>query len=230
MGYAAGMMNLPAPASPPAPPTFTPVPNRQLTGWTAAKQKMFIETLTATGSVRLSTEAVGMSHTHVYKLRHMPGGESFARAWDEAVTIAATRVRDVLIDQAIHGVPERVLIGKDTVVERRRFNHRTMIWVLQHHMPDLYPGGSTTHRRSWEERRAQEQEDASERQAEELRARIQRKLDLVQWRELKDIAGDPAKRAAHELLYGPRDWTALKRPGSAEAEAEAHGLGGAPAG
>ena len=168
MGYAEGMTNLPAP------PTFTPVPNRLLTGWTAAKQEIFIETLTATGSVRMSTEAVGMSHCGVYKLRHAPGGESFARAWDAAVTIAATRVRDVLIDQAIHGVPERVLIGKDKVVERRRFNHRTMIRVLQHHMPDLYPGGSTTHRRGWEERRAQEQDDVSEQEAEELRARLLR--------------------------------------------------------
>ena len=213
MGYAVGMTNLPAPASPPAPPTFTPVPRTRVTGWTAAKQRIFIETLTATGSVRLSTEAVGMSHTHVYKLRHVPGGESFARAWDEAVTIAATRVRDVLIDQAIHGVPERVLIGKDKVVERRRFNHRTMIWVLQHHMPDLYPGGSTTYRRGWEERRAQEEANPTEEEREELRARILRKLDLVQKRQMKEIAKDPAKRAAHDLLYGPRDWAALERPG-----------------
>lgn len=150
---------------------FAPVPRKAVLtkGWTAAKQRGFIAALRETGSVRVSAEAVGMSHCGVYKLRHQPGGEGFARAWDEAVAIGARRVRDVLIDQAVHGIPERVVIGRDKVIERRRFNHRTMIWVLQHHMPDDYPGGSTLARRA-----------EPEEPIEAVRARVLARLDAIE--------------------------------------------------
>lgn len=130
---------------------FEPVPrkNNVIRGWTPKKQRGFIAALRASGSVQLSTAEVGMGYEGVYKLRHAPGAEGFARAWDEAVAIGARRVRDVFIDQNIHGIPERVVIGKDIVVERRRFNHRSMMWVLQHHLPHDYPGGSTTQRGGW---------------------------------------------------------------------------------
>ena len=179
---------------------FVPVPRKVVLtkGWTAAKQRDFIAALRETGSVRLSTEAVGMSHCGVYKLRHQPGGQDFARAWDAAVAIGARRVRDVLIDHAIHGIPERVLIGKDTVVERRRFNHRTMIWVLQHHMAELYPGGSTTQRRGWG---AEPEPDI-----ETVRQTILDRIEAMERHRMREIAADPAKRAAWELLNGPRDW------------------------
>lgn len=127
-------------------PKFTPVPRKTVShGWTPDKQRGFIEALAMTGSVRMATEAVGMSHCGVYKLRTAPGGVSFVRAWDAAVSMGAARIRDVLFDHAIHGVPETVVQGGATI-ERRKFNHRTMIWALQHHMPDQYPGGSTLHR------------------------------------------------------------------------------------
>lgn len=193
------------------PPDFTPVPIKTLAGWTPAKQQMFIDSLTATGSVRMATDSVGMSQTHVYKLRTMPGGESFARAWDEAVAIGARRVRDVLIDQAIHGIPERTLLDRDTVVERRRFNHRTMIWVLQHHLPDEFPGGSTTHRRGWKGTRDGEAHPS----VEEVRAEMVREVEALRRPRMRAIAADPEKRAAYELLNGPQDWAALERGGAA---------------
>lgn len=160
--------------SPPDDPllAFAPVPRKNVLtrGWTAAKQRGFIAALRETGSVRIAAEAMGMSHCGVYKLRHQPGGEGFARAWDEAIAVGARRVRDVLIDQAVHGIPERVVIGKDKVIERRRFNHRTMIWVLQHHMPDEYPGGSTLDRAA----------AAPEEPIETVRARVLAQLDAIE--------------------------------------------------
>lgn len=181
---------------------FAPVPrkNTVIRGWTAKKQRGFIAALRESGSVRLATAAVGMSYEGVYKLRHAPGGAGFARAWDEAVGIGARRVRDVFIDQNIHGIPERVVIGKDVVVERRRFNHRSMIWVLQHHLPELYPGASTTHRRGWGGA-AREEPDI-----EEVRQEILAKVAAMERADLRAIAADPAKRAAWEVLHGPRDW------------------------
>jgi hypothetical protein len=134
--------------TPPLLPKFTPVPRKNTVshGWTLDKQRGFIEALAMTGSVRMAAEAVGMSHCGVYKLRNAPGAASFVRAWDAAVSLGAARIRDVLFDHAIHVVPETVVVGKDTRIERRKFNHRTMIWALQHHMPDQYPGGPTLRR------------------------------------------------------------------------------------
>ncbi len=185
---------------------FEPVPRKNVMtrGWTVKKQRGFIAALRESGSVLLATQAVGMGYEGVYKLRHAPGAADFARAWDEAVGIGARRVRDVFIDQNIHGIPERVVIGKDVVVERRRFNHRSMIWVLQHHLPDLYPGGSTTHRRGWGQARHEEAEPS----IEEVREDVLRRVKAIERHWMRAIAADPAKRAAWELLHGPRDWEA----------------------
>ena len=66
---------------------FTPVPLKaRHDGWTPAKQLHFIEQLAATKSVRRACKAVGMSSVTAYALRNKPGAESFAAAWDSAVT------------------------------------------------------------------------------------------------------------------------------------------------
>ena len=191
--------------SPPLVPAFTPVPRKNTVshGWTVAKQRGFIEALAVTGSVRMATEAVGMSHCGVYKLRNAPGAASFVKAWDAAVCLGAARIRDVLFDHAIHGIPETIVTGKDTRIERRRFNHRTMIWALQHHMPDQYPGGSTLAKRDG-------RSDALSPDAiAEARATIERRVAGIRKVKLLALAADPAKRAAWEALHGPVDWAEI---------------------
>lgn len=193
-------------SSPAALPDFTPVPRQTVShGWTVAKQRSFIAALAETGSVRMATEACGMSQSGVYKLRIAPDGGSFARAWDEAVGMGAARIRDVLFDHAIHGIPETVVTGKDTRIERRRFNHRTMIWALQHHMPDQYPGGSKLAARAQRWAKASDPDVA--------RASILTKVAAVRQSKLIAIAHDPAKRAAYDLLNPGHDadWDALAR-------------------
>lgn len=179
------------------------MPRKTVThGWTAQKQRDFIAGLADTGSVRLAAEGVGMSHTGVYKLRHTEGGESFARAWDIAAHMGAKRIRDVLLDHAIHGIPETVIVGKKKI-ERRRFNHRTMIWALQHHLPEEYPGGSTLARKDrqlkpWQKFKTMD----------EVRESILTKLRAIERQSLREIVHDPAKRAAYDLLNGDHghDW------------------------
>ncbi len=118
----------------------------------------------------------------------------------------AARIRDVLFDHAIHGVPETVVVGKDTRIERRRFNHRTMIWALQHHLPDDYPGGGKLP--AGPKRKAWEKELPS---IEAVQAEILKKVDALHRHKIRHIATDPAKRAAWELVHpGDRyDWNAI---------------------
>jgi hypothetical protein len=82
------------PASPPSRrayrrlrvPAFYPVPVRtRRDGWTIERQADFLGMLAETGSVIGTCEAVGMSRKSAYRLRALPGAESFAAAWDAAL-------------------------------------------------------------------------------------------------------------------------------------------------
>jgi hypothetical protein len=60
-------------------PAFYPVPTRtRRDGWTVARQADFLGLLAETGSVIGACEAVGMSRKSAYRLRALPGAESFA--------------------------------------------------------------------------------------------------------------------------------------------------------
>jgi hypothetical protein len=64
-------------------PPFYPVPVRtRRDGWTIERQADFLGLLAECGSVIGACEAVGMSRKSVYRLRALPGAESFAAAWD----------------------------------------------------------------------------------------------------------------------------------------------------
>src|SRR5919112_1371749 len=74
-------------------PPFYPVPTRiRRDGWTVQRQADFVGMLAETGSVIGACEAVGMSRKSAYRLRALPGAESFAAAWDAALGLPARKV------------------------------------------------------------------------------------------------------------------------------------------
>lgn len=84
---------------------FSPVPtgrNRH-DGWTVERQKAFIAALARTGTVSTAVRFVGKSPASAYKLRQRPGAESFAAAWDNALSEARLRAFDTLVDRAMRG-------------------------------------------------------------------------------------------------------------------------------
>ena len=181
---------------------FTPVPRgprgARSDGWTPERQREFIETLAATGSVVAACRGVGLRPPGVYGLRHRPGAESFRAAWDAAVERGTSQVRDILIDHSVNGVPESVWWAGKEVGERRKFNHNTMRWIVER----------------GERGRGQAESDA-EREANEALAKkwvddMLRLLDDDQYDERMRIRHDPAKRAAYDLLRGPVDWDNLE--------------------
>ena len=73
---------------------FTPVPLKaRHDGWTPVRQRRFIHDLAATKSITRACRAVGMSAVTAYALRKRPGAESFAAAWDRAITCNANAGR-----------------------------------------------------------------------------------------------------------------------------------------
>ena len=106
----------------PAPelPEFTPAPTRnQVAGWTAERQRKFIEHLSLTGLVGEAAAVVGLTSRSAYRLRDKAGAESFARAWDAAQSLSATRLTAIAFDRALHGRTERFYRDGELVMERK---------------------------------------------------------------------------------------------------------------
>jgi hypothetical protein len=93
---------------------FTPVPQQRLRadGWTPETQANFIRALEAMGSVGKASKAVGMGRRSAYRLRDRTGAQSFAAAWDRALSMGRIRQFDYAMDRALNGVTTvRILRG-----------------------------------------------------------------------------------------------------------------------
>jgi hypothetical protein len=180
---------------------FTPVPRdprgARSDGWTPERQREFIEMLAATGSVRAACRGVGLQFSGIYRLRHRTGAESFRAAWDAAVERGTSQVRDMLVDHSINGVPETVWWAGKKVGERRKFNHNTMRWIVERG------------ERGRGKAESDEERDRIEALADKWIADLRAAVTRAKRDRLARIEGDPAKRAAYELLNGPVDWEAV---------------------
>jgi hypothetical protein len=193
-------------------PKFTPVPRRtrNADGWTEERQRGFITALAATGSVRRAAEAAGMSYASAYQLRKARGATSFVKAWDTAISTGVSHIYDTLLDHSLNGVPEPIFYAGKEVGERRRFNHKTMTWMIDNRRQGWHAKGAGAGRGFG---RAAGDIDPAE--AARLRAEIKARLDRLHDGLLREaqarraeIAADPDKRAAYEALNGPHDWDA----------------------
>lgn len=198
---------------------------------TPMKQRVFIRVLAETGRVCLAAKAAGNVPGSFYFLRNHARGKSFAEAWDRARDFGTGRVLDVLLDHAINGTPEYIYKGGELVAERRRFNHPMMMWLVAHNYPEKFgvagglmhgaqsgPGGGAAAaarmkrikaewRAEWE---AERRSAARSVDVEAVKAEIVRKARLLDRPRMVEVARNPEKRAAYELLNGEVDWSAFE--------------------
>jgi hypothetical protein len=117
----------------PAPhiPDFDTAPTRKRhAGWTAERQRKFIEHLSLTGSVGEACALVGVASSSAYRLRNKAGAEGFSRAWDAALSLAPTRLSAIAFDRAINGRAERFYKDGELVMERRIPSDHLLTWLL----------------------------------------------------------------------------------------------------
>lgn len=118
-------------APPPTPPDFTPAPTRNRhAGWTAERQRKFIEHLALTGMVGEASALVGFASSSAYRLRDRAGAESFAHAWDAALHLTPTRLSAITFDRAVNGRVERFYKNGELVMERRIPSDHLLTWLL----------------------------------------------------------------------------------------------------
>jgi hypothetical protein len=115
----------------PVPPEFTTAPTRKRhAGWTAERQRRFIEHLSLSGNVGEACAIVGIASSSAYRLKNKAGAESFSRAWDAAVRLAATRLAAIMLDRAVNGRVERHYRNGELVLERRIPSDYLLTWLL----------------------------------------------------------------------------------------------------
>jgi hypothetical protein len=126
---------------------FAPVPRRcnRHDGWTAERQRAFIAALAESGSVSLAAKAVNMAPEGAYMLRRQPGSESFRDAWDQALDHGAEIIDANAIDRATNGVAVPIFHAGEQVGERRVYNERLTMWMLQHRKPRKYGAAKRGH-------------------------------------------------------------------------------------
>ncbi len=113
-----------------SPLAFTPVPCRRHNGWTAERQRAFIDHLGRIGLVAPAARAVGMSRQTAYALRQKPGAESFAAAWDLALEMGLGNAEDHAITRALDGYDVPYFYGGRQCGTIRRFDHRLLLAAL----------------------------------------------------------------------------------------------------
>jgi hypothetical protein len=108
------------------PLAFTPVPNLRPRhdGWSAERQRMFIQALAVMGAVASAARAAGMSVQSAHMLRKRPGADSFAAAWDAALFQGRQRVWDIAMDRALNGVVKPRFYRGRQVGTKRSFDYR----------------------------------------------------------------------------------------------------------
>jgi hypothetical protein len=112
-------------------PDFTPAPTRKRhAGWTADKQRRFIEHLSLTGHVGEACALVGVASSSAYRLKNKPGSESFSGAWDAALRLCPTRLTAIGLDRAINGRVERFYKNGELVMERRMPSDYLLTWFI----------------------------------------------------------------------------------------------------
>ena len=123
---------VPPPVLPqPADMDFTPAPTRKRhAGWTAERQRIFIERLSLTGNVGEACALAGLSSTSFYRLCNRPGADSFVKAMRHARLLAATRGSAIAWDRAVNGRVERFYKNGELMMERRIPSDYLLTWLL----------------------------------------------------------------------------------------------------
>jgi hypothetical protein len=101
---------------------------RRLAGWSAERQRLFLNMLAETGSVHLAASAARLSARSAYHLRTR--SPAFAAAWNAAQQLAVGRLSAVAFDRALNGRVEQVYSEGMLIAEKRVPSDRLLTWLL----------------------------------------------------------------------------------------------------
>jgi hypothetical protein len=105
-----------------------PDTRKRLAGWSAERQRLFLNALAETGSVHLASSAARLSARSAYRLRARSA--AFAAGWDSAILLSVGRLSAIALDRAINGRVEQIFADGMLVGERRVPSDKMLTWLL----------------------------------------------------------------------------------------------------
>lgn len=177
-------------------PTFTPVPRLKdrSNGWKPHIQQRFIEALAETGSVAAACKRVGRSDMGAYQLRRHPDAEEFRAAWDKALDLGVRRIEDHAMDRALYGAEEVVVQNGETIVRRRRYNERLVMFMLRNRAPERFSEGGARGLSAVDNMRLKRLKEAWRQEWEDERRRKRPDIEEVRQEILRKVAAIDAHR------------------------------------
>lgn len=111
---------------------YDPVPLRERhDGWTAARQRLFLQALAETGSVTAAAAEAGVTPRSAYRLRAHPHAHAFAAAWDWALNVATGHLVALAFERAINGMTRQKWKDGALVSETRVPSERMLTFLLR---------------------------------------------------------------------------------------------------
>lgn len=101
-------------------------------------QREFVASLAATGIVCQAARSIGKSMEALYKLRHRPGAEGFAEAWDAALERGVQRLEDCAMERALQGTPTPIVSGGKMLGTWDKPDNTLLRFLLSQRMPQKY--------------------------------------------------------------------------------------------
>ena len=101
-------------------------------------QRRFVATLAATGIVQQAARSIGKSLEALYRLKHKPGAEGFAAAWDAALERGVQRLEDCALQRAIQGTPTPIVSSGKLLGTWDKPDNGLLRFLLQYRMPGRY--------------------------------------------------------------------------------------------
>ena len=181
---------------------------------TADRQRAFVGHLAATGIVAEAARHIGASLEALYNLRHKPGAEEFAAAWDEAIDRGVLRIEHGALQRAIEGVERPIVSGGKLLGWHRVHNEALVMFLLRQRRPERYSAavelllrpGQPLYQRIRREVLAEEARDpratydSIDRLIDEMRERRQANEEVLAEFDRRDEAADepPEDPGGHE--------------------------------
>lgn len=105
-----------------------PETRNRAAGWSAGRQRLFLNTLAETGSIHLASSAARLSARSAYHMRNR--SPAFAACWNSALSLTVGRLMAIAIDRAVNGRIEQIFENGDLVGERRMPSDKMLTWLL----------------------------------------------------------------------------------------------------
>jgi len=160
---------------------------------TPDRQRAFIAALAASGIVTQAARRIGASLEALYRLRHQPGAEGFARAWEQAIERGITRLEDCALELALRGEELPIVSAGKLLGTYRKLNFGHIRFILSQRRPARYGPEALRRPGRWDDEDSMSQQevlDSIDAMIDQMREREAANRLLLEHEDVEDAADE----------------------------------------